>query len=247
MEKLIPQSELTNSGNILPEVVSIFNEWFDKFSVNNKMTKELCAKFVSQVTNTKDEIKEDDHRINSLFMLHDKNRDDLLEREEFVAFYTDCATTPSKKKVTWENLRNMGIRNDLKKFEDPYQTYNEDKTILPRYELAYNEDFFNTIFYLQDLSEDIAIEAFNFLEIISTNPNIYKQLLEDSEWKLLLDERNIYKLIYSLKIIESFIEDIEIEAIEGQRSNSDEMKKWMKNFVEKEGYMHLVNVNIFNL
>lgn len=246
IDKLIPQADLHFNGQPNPEIVKVFNEWFDKYSnEDSKMTKELCAKFVSLVTNTREEIKEDDYRINSLFMMHDKNKDDMLERDEFIGFYVDCATTPAKKKVTWENLRNMGVRNDLKRMDEPYQSYNDDKTILPRYQLSYNEELFNTIFYLQDLNEDIAQEAFGFLSTITTNPNIYKQLLEGSDWKILFDS-NIYKLIYSLQIIESFIEDAEIVQLDGFKT-SEEMQNWMKNFVEKGGYEHLVNILVEKL
>jgi CRISPR/Cas system-associated protein Csx1 len=245
------------NGQVIDEVIAIINEWFDKYAINDKLTKEGCAKFVTDVTSSNEPIKEDDHRILGLFAQFDRNRDDMLEREEFVSFYSDCAFQPGKKKIMWENLRNMGIRNDLKKFSDPFNPNNEDKTVLPRYQLAHNEDFFNTLFYLQDLSEDIAKEAFSFLHIISTNPTIFKTLLynyEESNWNILLNESNIYKLIYSLQIIESFIEDIEIDCnnIDNTRARNTEadnkterVKKigWMKDFVEKGGYQHLINVN----
>jgi ubiquitin carboxyl-terminal hydrolase 34 len=255
LEKLIPQAELLINGEINEDVIAIINGWFEEYSTNDKMTKEDCAKFVTDVTAANDPIKEEDHRILGLFAQFDKNKDDLLERDEFNAFYRDCAIQPGKKKIMWENFRNMGIRNDLKKYSEPYNANNEDRTVLPRYQLAHNEDFFNTIFYLQDLSEDIAKEAFNFLHIISTNPKIYKTLLyneDQSDWSVLLNEGNIYKLIYSLQVIESFIEDIEIDFnnIDRVRDANDvdikteRVKKigWMKDFVEKGGYQHLINI-----
>jgi hypothetical protein len=256
LEKLIPQAELIINGEINEDVINIINNWFDEYSTNSKMTKEDCARFVTNVTNANEPIKEEDNRILGLFAQFDKNKDDLLERDEFVAFYKDCSLQPGKKKIMWENFRNMGIRNDFKKLSEPYNANNEDKTVLPRYQLAHNEDFFNTISYLQDLSENIAKEAFDFLNIISTNPTIYKTLLynyEQSDWNILLNEGNIYKLIYSLQIVESFIEDIEIDSnnIDRLDGNSNELdiktervKKigWMKDFVEKGGYQLLINV-----
>ena len=135
--------------------------------------------------------------------------------------------------------------------------------MLPRYNLAHNEDLFQTIFSLQDFNENIAKEASNFLYLITTNPNIYKQILfgitetEKVDWEQQLDSKNIYKLIYSLQIIESFLEDIEIdsnnvdsfsneECILDSNQTIEELKtkkiQWMENFVLKGGFSHLVNI-----
>ncbi len=135
-----------------------------------------------------------------------------------------------------------------------------DPTALPRYILAHDESLFNIIFYLQDLSDEIAKEAFNFLNIITTNPLIYKQIMfsgkdnKEINWESQLDEKNIYKLIYSLQIIESFLEEIEIssegvdsfsneESILGKSCSLEEMKSikidWMKNFISQNGFSYL--------
>ena len=251
MEKLIPQAEFMADGNPVSEILQIYNEWFTMFSSNEKMSKKDCSLFIRAVTGSREEIGTEDSRIQFLFSTYDRNKDELLEREEFLEFYTECCYKPDRRKVVWENLKTMGIRNDLKKMSEPYQFYVEDKTTLPRYQLAHNEEFFNTIFYLQDLNDEIAKEAFNFLCLICTNPSIYEQNLnlnENSNWNVLLDESNIYKLIYSLQIIESFIEDIEIndenvDYIDSQENDRKDIKfDWMKNFVEKGGYSHLIQI-----
>jgi len=76
--------------------------------------------------------------------------------------------------------------------------------MLPRFILSHNEEFFNILFNLQDLNDNIAIEAFEFVSLIATNPHIYKQILfaastneetkdNQFDWKLVLDDTNIYK------------------------------------------------------
>ena len=107
------------------------------------------------------------------------------------------------------------------------------------------------MFYLQDLNQDIAKEAFEFLNLITTNPNIYKSILfsgkkestkdlndlmkltkesskdtspiKSIKWETQLDEKNIYKLIYSLQIIESFLEDIEISSDNVESFSNEEI------------------------
>lgn len=79
------------------------------------MSPHDCGKFIKAVTGTKDEVTGEDHRIKGLFESHDKNKDGFLEREEFVGFYVECTLKPEKKRVVWENLKQMGIRNDFKK------------------------------------------------------------------------------------------------------------------------------------
>lgn len=262
LDQLIPQADLVNkSGQVTPQLNKVFNDWYDQYSTNGRMTREDCAKFVKNVTNARDDIQADDHRVNFLFTTYDIQNESYIPREGFVSFYVECTKKPDKKATVWENLRNMGYRNDLKRLDEPYEFHNIDKTLLPRYNLSHNESFFNTIFYLQDLNENIAKEAFNFLCKITTNPIIYKNILDGSDnWKTLLDSKNIYKLIYSLQIIESFLEDIELdftgvdsftneEAILDMEQNSlEELKQkkieWMKNFVSKEGFSHLVEVFI---
>jgi len=258
---MIPQAELLNkNGQVVPQVIKVFNEWYDTYSTEGKMTREDCAKFVKSVTNARDDIANDDHRVNFLFSTYDVENIGICPREGFVSFYVEATRKPEKKLTVWENLKNMGYRNDLKRLDETYEFHNNEKTVLPRYKLSHNESFFNTIFYLQDLNENIAKEAFGFLCKITTNPTIYKNILDGSNnWEALLDAKNIYKLIYSLQIIESFLEDIEIdfdgvdsfsneEAILGLNQNDVEVIKekkieWMKNFVKFEGFNHLVNVS----
>jgi len=130
--------------------------------------------------------------------------------------------------------------------------------------LANDENFFNIIFYLQDLNKEIAKEAFEFLNVIATNPKIYKQLLfigksqEDIKWESQLDEKNIYKLIYSLQIIESFLEDIEISSEKVESFSNEEVilgmkdislrelknlkMEWMRVFIKNNGYSYLISI-----
>lgn len=115
LDSLIPMAEICVNGQVVPECVKIFNDWYDTYSTEGKMTREDCARFVKAVTNSREDIGVEDQRIRGLFETYDKNKDGLLEREEFVGFYLECSLKPEKKRVVWDNLKTMGIRNDLKR------------------------------------------------------------------------------------------------------------------------------------
>jgi len=80
---------------------------------------------------------------------------------------------------------------------------------------------------------------------------------KEIKWDTQLDEKNIYKLIYSLQIVESFLEDIEIssenidsfsneESILGQSYSLEEIKSikvdWMKTFISQNGFTYLIKI-----
>ena len=115
LDSLIPQVELLINGEVVPECIKIYNDWYDYYSTDDKMSKEECAKFVKAVTGTRDDIAVDDPRIKGLFDTYDKNKDGFLDREDFVGFYRECALKPEKKRVVWDNMKTMGVRNDLKR------------------------------------------------------------------------------------------------------------------------------------
>ena len=266
LEDQIPRRELIKDGEVIPEVIEIFNSWFDSYSTDNRMMNEHLARFLKIVVNSKDMPELDDKRITNLFETYDKGKNGYLEREGFVKFYTLCTldNDPNKRSTVWQNLNEMGVRNDLKNISEPYQSFNSDPKMLPRYLLAHDQVFFNTIFNLQELNKEIARDAYDFLNIITTNPVIYKQILfsgksnEEIKWESQLDEKNIYKLTYSLQIIESFLEDIELtsdnvdsfsneEIILGMKDISlNELKnmkmEWMKVFIKNDGYSFLIHI-----
>ncbi len=118
LEDLIPQVELILNGEVIPECLGIFSTWFVNYSTEGKMYREDCARFLRDVT-SKDGIGKgkmpatDDPRINQVYETYDPNNNGFLEKEGFVSFYKNCTIT-SKREIVWENLRAMGVRNDLK-------------------------------------------------------------------------------------------------------------------------------------
>lgn len=114
-ENLIPQEELCIDDKVNPKLITIFENLYTDFSPERKMTAEQCAKLIQFVTGSKDTIAHDDQRITGLYKAYDKDGDGILEMNEFVGFYSESCLKQDKKRVVWDNLRTMEIRNDLKK------------------------------------------------------------------------------------------------------------------------------------
>lgn len=110
----IAKRELSDGkGNPIPEVVKIFEDWFEIYSENGHMTRRTGAMFVKDVINLGYAIQIDDQRVDYFFQTCDKANKGYIIKEDFINFYSDsCVHKPS---VVWDNLEHMGIRNDLKK------------------------------------------------------------------------------------------------------------------------------------
>jgi hypothetical protein len=56
-------------GKLTERAKQIFNQWFDMYSENDKMTKETCALFIKGCTG--EQPSPNDDRIANLFKMHD--------------------------------------------------------------------------------------------------------------------------------------------------------------------------------
>jgi len=112
LDSKIPRVEIVKNNEVIPEVIDIFNSWFDTYSNDGRMMNEHLAKFLKDVINSEVLPELDDKQITKLFETYDKANNGYLEREGFIKFYTYA--TLSKSQTVWENLNAMGVRNDLK-------------------------------------------------------------------------------------------------------------------------------------
>ena len=252
----IPQANLLMpDGSLAPAARKVFTEWFEMFSENGKMTPEGCANFIHSCTN--DNCKADDKRVKEVFSTYDSDHDGIMTLENFIEFYySACKARPH---VVWANLASHHYRNDLKKPSEVEEEKVEVKT-LPRYFIATNRECFGMIFSLLDYGGKIAIEAWNLLNRLPTSPEIFKEIIllqgvrgqEQKNWKLILDSNSIYKLLYTLHVIEFLMED-ENEKDSGEESvmeffSPDDpklqeyKKQWRSDFIENGGFEHLFQI-----
>ncbi len=108
----IAKKDLVVDEKIVPEAEKIFSLWFDQYSENNRMMNVHLGKFLRDVVNHHEMPSLDDSRITGLFDTYDSANNGYLDRDGFVKFYVTA--TFDRRGVVWENIRTMGIRNDLK-------------------------------------------------------------------------------------------------------------------------------------
>ena len=238
--QIIDKDILDSQNNVIDEVVKIFNDWFDYYSSNNKMSAKDLAHFVKDVTNAKDEITVEDSRVTKLMNEKNKNHDGYIERDEFVNWYKDSAI--NRPKLVLENIKATGYRGDLKKINEGYYEENKDKNSMLRYILGNNDSLIKALFDIMKENYD-KVDIFNFAIGLSTNCNIYNQIvgikdLINVDWDNLIMNGNIYYFCYVCIIIQYIIEN-------GNKFN--EFKEWIKIFILSDGYKFIIDTFIKEL
>jgi len=234
------------------------------------MTISGLINVIKKTTQVYDDINESDTRIQYILKNYDKEGKKYLSREQFLQFFIDATLKPDKREAVWDNLHKMGIRNDLKNLDDEFnfQTKDIDKTNFPRYRLSKDSEFFDSLGKILDISASVANEGYNFINMLMTNSKIYQQIVKPTvddktklvDWTNILDNKNINKLLYSLQIVESLIEDIELGK-ENIDSNDYDIAlfdddniniksiikiklKWLHDFFLLGGFNYLIKVTI---
>jgi hypothetical protein len=263
----IPRRPLTVEGQLTEQCTNVLNKIFEAYSTEGKMNAEECARFATVAVDSTENISIDDSRIKGLFSSYDYDKDGFLTLDGFYSFFKDSIEIQRKLNVVWDNIKAFNFRHDLNRFNEPLDEYNCNKSLMPRYIIAKNQEFFQAVFQLQDEEDLIAKEASKFLSIIATNPIIFKNLIlldgikESTDnmdvWNEYLDKNNFYKLLYSLQIVESFFEDFELgnqnvdclpnelsilETSDNNLLQNNQRIKWIEYFLTRGGLTHLLNV-----
>ena len=114
----------------------------------------------------------------------------------------------------WNNIKNMNLRPDLTYIPQVIQNQNDS---LPRYYLSNNkneEDLYLMDIFNEKYKKSFNEEIFDFLCFLSTNEEIYNNVLNnfnsDENMKLTQKYDEYINNLYTLIIIESIFEDIEL-------------------------------------
>lgn len=168
------------------------------------MTRDSCGLFIRGVTSEPPKMY--DERVDILFKAHDKNKDGLIEREDFLEFYRSASC--GKDTTVRENLRHNNIRNDLVKLIDAEQDSDYKIEEMPRYRLSADQEIFGTLMGLIK-REGVSEEAWSLIQMLTTNEEIYKSVMnvDNADWAKFFDATNVYELMYRLQIVEAVIEE----------------------------------------
>ena len=216
------------SKNIEKESLLINNEFNPKFEqilrssdvcssdLEEKMDMQACSDYISRVTGTREMTSVGDERVTEFFNEYDKEKTGYITEEKFLEFYLNALRT-GKEETVWENLKNMGIREDLRNVSEKYPIPYSENNVQPRFTLGNDKNFIENLFFLYSKCEKKK-EIFEFLFFLATNQGIDDILnnlnvAEKNNFeKIFLDEKNNYlKALYSLIIIESILQDINID------------------------------------
>jgi len=243
----IPKAPLVTEDNKLtPKAKVAFTEIFNKFAKDGKMNNEGAAQFIQNTTG-EPSVAACDTRVKMLFANFDTDKDGFLDADGFCEFYRDAIVTKREDTVR-QNLAVHGFRNDLKRMNEVEEVIIDIST-LPRYILSCNPKSFDLLFKILDMGESNSGEqTWNLISRLTTNEMMYRQLLSlnakkddkgNTIWNELIDVHSTYRLLYSLQIMESFLE----EKDPNKDTLDDPLKKaWQKQFIELGGFDYLLSI-----
>ena len=204
---------LIENGEMNSKFIEILKDWFNQFAKGTgKMDLEATKFYISKVTN----LGEDETKARVFLKDYAKENEGFLNEEEFIDFYKS-SLMEGKTDTVWKNIYKMGIREDLKKKEEPYFEYT-DREKLPRYKLGNDLNFIQNLIKQFYNNPNKSYSLLEFLLFLNTNEYIYNEVLnmynEENKDSLinkaLNDEKKYVEQNYIFIIIESILQDLEI-------------------------------------
>ena len=121
-------------------------------------------------------------------------------------------------------------------------------TVVASY-LSNDDDFFQQLFNLFDVDRNLSESVWNLLSIIPTN-RLYSQFFAEwneqvktnEEWVLLLPTKSPFKLLYSLRVITSVLENLGNDIAKNQS-----IEQWQFAFLKSQAFNFLVNLLLNSL
>jgi len=121
------------------------------------------------------------------------------------------------------------VRDDLKKLSEVEEESEYKQEDMPRYTISVNQDHFNKLLSLLDVQNASSKAAWDLIQMLCTNPEIYLKVLklepladgasqraasDPASWDRFFNPGSIYKTLYITQIIESLMEEGEGEGME---------------------------------
>ena len=224
---------LLKDNELNPKFVKVLKIIYEEFTDGEgKMYPKGIAKFIRRVSPLNDDINEDDVKVKVFLENNDKDKKGYVNEEEFLLFYKE-SLLKEKTETVWKHLKNMKIREDLKKVDEPIDIEYVPSEKLLRYQLGNDLDFIKALikqYYKNPEENDDILELLTFL---TTNQNIYNEVLNlfnNNEENLVNkningeNNNNYVELNYIFIIIESILEDLEIYLLLEHDASSNEIK-----------------------
>ena len=103
---------------------------------------------------------------------------------------------------------------------------------MPRYKISKKQEYFDLLVSLLDRHDSSSEVSWGLIQMLATNENLYKRVLEletardtstgNIDWTKFFDSHSLYKLLYTLQIIEAVMEEGEDEGGERIKVHDEE-------------------------
>ena len=140
------------------------------------MDRPAIVRFIKGVTKAKSISNENDSRVNN-FLKNDKDNKGYVSEEEFINFYKEALN--KKEQTVWDNLKEMGVNEDLRRKGEAYEFNYIDNDQLPRYKLGNDSSFIENLLEKYYKNPNLNSSFIDFLLYLSTNEKIYDYILEN--------------------------------------------------------------------
>jgi len=211
-QKLTPEAQVATAaltgptGELTPAATRVFVAWYRMFCVDGLFTKQSAAQFIEGCCG--DLPAPTDTRIAGLFQSYDKEGDGVIRKEAFLSFYTSCSRS-EKATTVRENLKAFDVRPDLLRWSEVEEEATPDPAQMPRHSISKDNETFELLMQLLDGTDrQVAEEAWELVQMLSTNQDFYQRILKlevvktggkDSvDWAKFFDRSSSYRLLYTL-------------------------------------------------
>jgi len=99
---------------------------------------------------------------------------------------------------------------------------------MPRYSISVTQPYFDLLMGILDRNDNASKESWHLIQMLCTNPTIYKRVLQlegvaadGSNWAQFFDTSSVYRLLYTLQIVEAVMEEGEGEGLENVKVKAD--------------------------
>ena len=168
---------LNEIGDFIPKMKEVITETFEKYSTNNKMSKQECTRFLNIAYETSQPFKVNDYFLINIFEKFDDDLDNYIDLDGFFKFFKTLLDYTGKNNLIWNIIKRLGYRNELKNINKS-SCFNEiGKEDLPRYFISFNKRYFSQLISLEKENSLISKEAYYLLSLISTNFEIYNKIV----------------------------------------------------------------------
>ena len=213
--------QLMKNGKLTEKFENILKNIFNSYCNNERiMDKDCIHKFISNAINIK--MNKTDMRIYSLLKYVKR---EIIEEKLFLSYYLN-KINDGKENIVWENMYNLGFNSNLEKIKD-IEILEKEKNI--RYYLSNKikeeKPFINELKEKNKETKDINL--MNFILLFATNNELYNNMINNDftndEYKFTSNPKNYIDNIYNLIIIESIMEDIELNEMKKKEENKDKI------------------------